>query len=221
MRAIVADARGPCENRPPVPRPGDHMTRAVRFQGPGPGIRIGRLEDDAVWDAGAAPAVGFAPTRGGLGARARARPGACFRLDQVTLLAPVVPPKLICIGLNYRLHAEETGAAIPTEPVVFCKLPNAYSGPGDAIVLPEGRAESGLRGRDGARDRHAHPPRRPRRGAGGHRGHHRAQRRLGAQGAAQLRRSVRARQELRHVRTARPLHRRRERARSQQPRACG
>ncbi len=38
------------------------MTRAVRFQGPGPGIRIGRLEDDAVWDVGAAPAVGFAPT---------------------------------------------------------------------------------------------------------------------------------------------------------------
>ncbi|HMG98460.1 MAG TPA: fumarylacetoacetate hydrolase family protein, partial [Gaiellales bacterium] len=37
----------------------------------------------------------------------------------------------------YRLHAEETGAAIPSEPVVFCKLPNSYSGPGDAIVLPK------------------------------------------------------------------------------------
>jgi 2-keto-4-pentenoate hydratase/2-oxohepta-3-ene-1,7-dioic acid hydratase in catechol pathway len=111
------------------------MTRAVRFQGPGPGIRIGRLEDGAVWDAGAAPAVGFAPTSEAWD-RVRAASGACFRLDQVTLLAPVVPPKLVCIGLNYRLHAEETGASIPGEPVVFCKLPNSYSGPGDAIVLP-------------------------------------------------------------------------------------
>jgi 2-keto-4-pentenoate hydratase/2-oxohepta-3-ene-1,7-dioic acid hydratase in catechol pathway len=112
------------------------MTRAVRFQGPGPGIRIGRLEDDAIWDAGASPAVGFAPTAEAW-ERVRGASGACFRLDQVKLLAPVVPPKLICIGLNYRLHAEETGAAIPTEPVVFCKLPNSYTGPGDAIVVPK------------------------------------------------------------------------------------
>jgi 2-keto-4-pentenoate hydratase/2-oxohepta-3-ene-1,7-dioic acid hydratase in catechol pathway len=111
------------------------MTRAVRFQGPGPGIRIGRLEDDAVWDVGAAPAAGFAPTAEAW-ERVRSASGACFRLDQVKLLAPVVPQKLLCIGLNYRLHAEETGAGIPTEPVVFCKLPNAYSGPGDDIVLP-------------------------------------------------------------------------------------
>jgi 2-keto-4-pentenoate hydratase/2-oxohepta-3-ene-1,7-dioic acid hydratase in catechol pathway len=111
------------------------MTRAVRFQGPGPGIRIGRLEDDAVWDVGAAPAAGFAPTSEAW-ERVRSASGACFRLDQVKLLAPVVPQKLLCIGLNYRLHAEETGAGIPTEPVVFCKLPNAYSGPGEDIVLP-------------------------------------------------------------------------------------
>ena len=104
------------------------MTRAVRFQGPGPGIRIGRLEDDAVWDAGPAPAVGFVPTAEAW-ETVRGASGACFRLDQVTLLAPVVPPKLLCIGLNYRLHAEETGSAIPTEPVLFCKLPNSYSGP--------------------------------------------------------------------------------------------
>jgi len=90
------------------------MTRAVRFQGPGPGIRIGRLEDDAVWDAGAAPAGGFAPAPEAW-ERVREASGACFRLDQVKLLAPVVPSKLICIGLNYRLHAEETGASIPTD----------------------------------------------------------------------------------------------------------
>ncbi len=112
------------------------MTRAVRFQGPGPGIRIGRLENDGVWDVGASPAEGFAPTTEAW-ERVRAASGACFRLDQVTLLAPVVPPKLLCIGLNYRLHAEETNSAIPSEPVVFCKLPNAYTGPGDDIVLPK------------------------------------------------------------------------------------
>jgi 2-keto-4-pentenoate hydratase/2-oxohepta-3-ene-1,7-dioic acid hydratase in catechol pathway len=111
------------------------MTRAVRFQGPGPGIRIGRLEDDAVWDVGASPAGGFAPTADAW-ERVRGASGACFRLDQVQLLAPVVPQKLLCIGLNYRLHAEETGSALPSEPMVFCKLPNAYSGPGDDIVLP-------------------------------------------------------------------------------------
>jgi 2-keto-4-pentenoate hydratase/2-oxohepta-3-ene-1,7-dioic acid hydratase in catechol pathway len=111
------------------------MTRAVRFQGPGPGIRIGRLEDDAVWDAGASPAGGFAPTAEAW-ERVRGASGSCFRLDQVQLLAPVVPQKLLCIGLNYKLHAEETGSALPAEPMVFCKLPNAYSGPGDDIVLP-------------------------------------------------------------------------------------
>src|SRR5437870_742751 len=124
MLAIVADARRPCENRSPVPRPGEHMTRAVRFQGPGPGIRIGRLEDDAVWDVGPSPAVGFAPSAEAW-ERVRGASGACFRLDLVTLLAPVVPPKLLCIGLNYRLHAEESGSAIPTEPVLFCKLPSS------------------------------------------------------------------------------------------------
>ena len=114
------------------------MTRAVRFQGPGPGIRIGRLEDDAVWDAGAAPAVGFAPTAEAW-ERVRGASGACFRLDQVTLLAPVVPPKLICIGLNYRLHAEETGAAIPTEPVRLLQAAELLQRPRRRDRAAEGR----------------------------------------------------------------------------------
>lgn len=53
------------------------------------------------------------------------------------ILAPVEnPDKVICIGLNYRDHAEETGAAIPTEPVCFNKFPQAVIGPGAAIELP-------------------------------------------------------------------------------------
>lgn len=58
-------------------------------------------------------------------------------LGEVSLMAPLPRPgKVICIGLNYADHAAETGAAIPTEPVVFCKFPTAVIGPGDPIRLP-------------------------------------------------------------------------------------
>jgi 2-keto-4-pentenoate hydratase/2-oxohepta-3-ene-1,7-dioic acid hydratase in catechol pathway len=46
--------------------------------------------------------------------------------------------KIIGVGLNYRLHALETGAAIPTEPVLFMKATTAINGPYDDIVLPRG-----------------------------------------------------------------------------------
>src|SRR5262245_4211882 len=54
------------------------------------------------------------------------------------LLAPILdPPKVLCIGLNYRDHAAETGAPIPREPVVFCKFQTAIIGPEEPIVLPK------------------------------------------------------------------------------------
>jgi 2-keto-4-pentenoate hydratase/2-oxohepta-3-ene-1,7-dioic acid hydratase in catechol pathway len=60
-----------------------------------------------------------------------------FPLDQVKLLAPIPrPPKIICIGLNYRDHAIESNLPIPTTPVIFTKFATAVIGPGDAIVLP-------------------------------------------------------------------------------------
>ena len=52
------------------------------------------------------------------------------------LLAPVVPTTIFCIGLNYRRHAEETGATIPEYPVLFMKSPNTLQNPGDPIVIP-------------------------------------------------------------------------------------
>lgn len=53
------------------------------------------------------------------------------------LLPPVPPPeKIICIGLNYRDHAIETGAEIPSEPVVFSKFNTSLIGHGDSIKLP-------------------------------------------------------------------------------------
>lgn len=53
------------------------------------------------------------------------------------LLPPVpTPEKIICIGLNYRDHAIETGAEIPSEPVVFSKFNSALIGHGETILLP-------------------------------------------------------------------------------------
>ncbi|MFC1421080.1 fumarylacetoacetate hydrolase family protein [Streptacidiphilus cavernicola] len=51
--------------------------------------------------------------------------------------APVARPgKVVCIGLNYRDHAEETGAAIPPRPVVFMKDPGTVVGPHDRVLIP-------------------------------------------------------------------------------------
>jgi 2-keto-4-pentenoate hydratase/2-oxohepta-3-ene-1,7-dioic acid hydratase in catechol pathway len=57
---------------------------------------------------------------------------------QPKLAAPVPDPeKVICIGLNYRDHAAESGMAIPKEPVVFSKFPTALIGPDQEIRLPK------------------------------------------------------------------------------------
>jgi 2-keto-4-pentenoate hydratase/2-oxohepta-3-ene-1,7-dioic acid hydratase in catechol pathway len=63
------------------------------------------------------------------------------RLDvsQHRIGAPISrPTKIVCIGLNYRKHAEETGAEIPKEPVVFMKAPDSITGPNDGIEIPPG-----------------------------------------------------------------------------------
>ena len=57
-------------------------------------------------------------------------------VEVVKLLAPIVPTSIICIGLNYRRHAQETGAKIPEYPVVFFKGINTLLNPGDPILLP-------------------------------------------------------------------------------------
>jgi 2,4-didehydro-3-deoxy-L-rhamnonate hydrolase len=46
------------------------------------------------------------------------------------------PGKIVCVGLNYRDHAEEQGVELPEEPLLFAKWPNALIGPGDPIVIP-------------------------------------------------------------------------------------
>lgn len=52
------------------------------------------------------------------------------------LLAPIAPTQILCIGLNYRKHAEETGAKLPERPILFVKGINATQNPGDPIEIP-------------------------------------------------------------------------------------
>src|SRR5438552_15267760 len=55
----------------------------------------------------------------------------------VQLLPPIPdPPKIVCLGLNYRDHAIESGAAIPKEPILFNKYATALIGPEEPILLP-------------------------------------------------------------------------------------
>jgi acylpyruvate hydrolase len=63
-------------------------------------------------------------------------------LTGVTLHAPVTDPqKIVCLGLNYRDHAEETGQDIPANPMWFAKFANSLTGSGQDIVLPGAHAE--------------------------------------------------------------------------------
>jgi ureidoglycolate lyase len=70
------------------------------------------------------------------------------RLDPASLpLVPGTPrlgpcvgsvSKIVAIGLNYRLHAQETGAAIPSEPIFFMKAASSICGPNDDVIIPKG-----------------------------------------------------------------------------------
>jgi len=74
-----------------------------------------------------------------------ARAGAAApRVPAGVRIAPAVarPGKLVCIGLNYRDHAAETGAAIPPEPIVFMKAASALAGPYDDLELPRGSVKT-------------------------------------------------------------------------------
>jgi len=52
------------------------------------------------------------------------------------LLAPITPKSIVCIGLNYKKHAEEGGSDMPEHPVVFMKMPSTLQNPGDNIEIP-------------------------------------------------------------------------------------
>ena len=59
-----------------------------------------------------------------------------YPLSQCVLLAPVLPSKIVAVGVNYRDHAAEMGLPVPEEPRIFLKPPTALVGPDDPIVYP-------------------------------------------------------------------------------------
>jgi 2-keto-4-pentenoate hydratase/2-oxohepta-3-ene-1,7-dioic acid hydratase in catechol pathway len=64
--------------------------------------------------------------------------GETVPLEQVKLLAPVLPSKIVCVGKNYAAHAVEMGGEVPSEPLLFLKPSTSIIGPGDAIRYPHG-----------------------------------------------------------------------------------
>ena len=60
-------------------------------------------------------------------------------VDSATRLGPPIkrPSKIVCVGLNYAKHAEESGMAVPSEPVLFFKATTAIVGPNDDVVIPK------------------------------------------------------------------------------------
>ena len=62
--------------------------------------------------------------------------GALYQLSGVKLLAPSVPSKIVCLGVNYRSHAGEMNSPLPPSPLIFLKPPTAVIGPEDKIIYP-------------------------------------------------------------------------------------
>ncbi|MDX6647302.1 MAG: hypothetical protein QOK40_3029 [Miltoncostaeaceae bacterium] len=97
------------------------------------GARAGLVEDGVVRPL-AEPDL-LALVRAGAPARAAAG-GRAVPLSEAVLLAPLRPGTLIGVGLNYRDHAAETGAALPAEPLLFAKLTSAVAPPGGPVARP-------------------------------------------------------------------------------------
>jgi 2-keto-4-pentenoate hydratase/2-oxohepta-3-ene-1,7-dioic acid hydratase in catechol pathway len=105
--------------------------RLVTFSPAGGRPEAGILRDGKVWGLGtdmlSLCASGRVP-----------EPVGTYEVSHVKILAPVPrPPKLICVGLNYRDHAAESRSEIPKVPTIFSKFPSVVIGPGDPIVLPK------------------------------------------------------------------------------------
>jgi len=70
--------------------------------------------------------------------------GDILSLDEVELLAPCQPSKIVCVGLNYTEHAQELKMQLPAEPVLFIKPPSAILGPAGQIIYPSLQSAVGL-----------------------------------------------------------------------------
>jgi 2-keto-4-pentenoate hydratase/2-oxohepta-3-ene-1,7-dioic acid hydratase in catechol pathway len=90
--------------------------RHVRFRDPAGAVRTGEWLDDG---------VAFADEE--------------YALDEVSVLPPCEPSKLVCIGRNYADHAAEMDSDLPDRPLLFLKPPNAVASHGSTVSLPAGK----------------------------------------------------------------------------------
>jgi 2-keto-4-pentenoate hydratase/2-oxohepta-3-ene-1,7-dioic acid hydratase in catechol pathway len=98
----------------------NHVVRVVADDGP----RWGVVEGERVYALKSAPFTDWE-----LGAE-------IGHLDGLRLLAPAVPSKIVCVGLNYAAHADESRMDVPSEPLLFFKPPSSVIGPDTSIILP-------------------------------------------------------------------------------------
>lgn len=92
------------------------VMRRIRFRDPAGSVRTGNLDDGQ---------VSFGNN--------------VYELDEIDVLPPTDPSKIICVGLNYHDHAEETDSEIPDRPLLFVKTPNTVSSHNATVKLPEGK----------------------------------------------------------------------------------
>lgn len=110
-----------------------HICRYVSPAGP----RWGLLKDGSVFELAVDP-FGFPPVEGRTTQPELAPGPVVGPLDQVELLSPVTPSKIIAVGRNFAAHARELGHEVPKEPLIFFKPPSSVIGPGAPIrILPE------------------------------------------------------------------------------------
>jgi len=117
--------------------------RLVTYDG-GRGPRAGVLVGDSVVDAwdtlgepAGEPSLAALLREGRLEEARGLDPGESRPLSEVALLPPIpAPSKIVCIGLNYRSHAEEAGQEPPATPTFFAKFVNALAAPGAEVALP-------------------------------------------------------------------------------------
>jgi len=104
--------------------------RIVRFSVQGK-IKCGVFEGDVIRGLRGSPFARFGGSE-----ILKKLDGSTYRPDEVKLLAPCTPSKIVALGLNYRHHAEETKMDLPLVPLIFLKPSTAVIGPDDEIVLP-------------------------------------------------------------------------------------
>lgn len=98
--------------------------RIVRYQAAPQSPTYGWVMGDKVGDLEGSPFTQFS------------RGEAVLPLEEITLLPPVVPSKIVCVGRNYAAHAKEHDAEVPEVPLIFLKPPSTIIAHGDTIHLP-------------------------------------------------------------------------------------